>query len=106
MFAIILVHTCSIAFVPPRDDLDFENVSPSLRLTSYKAQTFYLNLLNYIILSLYLFDLIIQLFYQHVYWRDVDWAKDYVKFSSKKKKKGGDVGRYRTSIAKESESIR
>ncbi|GMH76167.1 hypothetical protein TL16_g06993 [Triparma laevis f. inornata] len=106
MFAIILVHTCSIAFVPPRDDIDFENVSPSFHLTSYKSQTFYLNLLNYIILSLYLFDLIIQLFYQHVYWRDVDWAKDYVKFSSKKKKKGGDVGRYRTSIAKESESIR
>ncbi|GMH82854.1 hypothetical protein TrVE_jg2143 [Triparma verrucosa] len=114
MFVTILLHTCSIAFVPPRGS--WESVSTTLRLFEEEEQTQYLNIVNYCILAVYILDLLIQAFYQHIYWSDVDWASDYVKKTSKasgraKKAKGHvvstqNVKRYRTSIEQKSESIR
>jgi len=76
-FTIVLLHTVLLMFESPRGQ--WELITPWLKFADQSTQEFWCWLLNTVFLVLYLIDLSFQLIYSQLYWRDVDWANEFVK---------------------------
>ncbi|GMH62502.1 hypothetical protein TrRE_jg2095 [Triparma retinervis] len=76
-FMVIMAHTVLSMFESPREE--WEHVTDYLKFANEAVQKNVCSWANYIFVTIYLLDIVVQLCYQRIAWHDVDWASDYVK---------------------------
>ncbi|GMI44461.1 hypothetical protein TrCOL_g1799 [Triparma columacea] len=75
-FMVIMAHTVLSMFESPRDE--WEHVTEYLKFADEAVQKNVCSWANFIIVSIYFLDIVVQLCFQRVAWHDVDWASTYV----------------------------